>query len=90
MSACLARSADLTNRTEVPCRCGQSGYKHPNNVGIREARAGQLNLERTRFVLTITNPEHREAANMLRHNRIGALRPVREHDDQLAVEQRCA
>jgi hypothetical protein len=25
---------------------------------------------------------------MLRHNRIGALRPVREHN-QLAVEQRC-
>ena len=38
---------------------------------------------------TITDPEHREAANMLRHNRIGALRPVREHPDQLAVEQRC-
>lgn len=38
---------------------------------------------------TITDPEHREAANMLRHNRIDALRPVREHDDQLTVEQRC-
>ena len=25
---------------------------------------------------------------MLRHNRIGALRPVREHDDHLTVEQR--
>jgi hypothetical protein len=25
---------------------------------------------------------------MLRHNRIGALRPVREHEDQLMVEQR--
>jgi hypothetical protein len=45
---------------------------------------------------TITDPEHREAArprgreaaNMLRHNRIGALRPVREHEDQLMVEQR--
>jgi hypothetical protein len=37
---------------------------------------------------TITDPVHREAANMLRHNRIGALRPVREHDDQLTVEQR--
>jgi hypothetical protein len=37
---------------------------------------------------TITDPEHREAVNMLRHNRIGALRPVREHN-QLAVEQRC-
>jgi transposase len=37
---------------------------------------------------TITDPEHREAANMLRHNRIGALRPVREHPDQVTVEQR--
>ena len=26
---------------------------------------------------------------MLRHNRIGALRPVREHDEQVMVEQRC-
>lgn len=26
---------------------------------------------------------------MLRHNRIGALRPVHEHDDQLTVERRC-
>ena len=25
---------------------------------------------------------------MLRHNRIGALRPVREHPDQVTVEQR--
>jgi hypothetical protein len=33
-------------------------------------------------------PRGREAANMLRHNRIGALRPVREHEDQLMVEQR--
>jgi hypothetical protein len=38
---------------------------------------------------TITDPEHREAANMLHHNRIGALRPVREHDEQVMVEQRC-
>ena len=38
---------------------------------------------------TITDPEHREAANMLRHNRIGALRPVREHDERVMVEQRC-
>jgi hypothetical protein len=37
---------------------------------------------------TITDPEHRAAANMLRHNRIGALRSVRGHDDQL-IEQRC-
>ena len=37
---------------------------------------------------TITDPEHREAANMLRRNRIGALRPVREHEDQITVEQR--
>jgi hypothetical protein len=38
---------------------------------------------------TITDPEHREAANMLRYNRIGALRPVREHDERVMVEQRC-
>jgi len=37
---------------------------------------------------TITDPEHREAANMLRRNRIGSLRPVREPDNQIAVEQR--
>jgi Mu transposase-like protein len=36
---------------------------------------------------TITDPEHRGAANMLRHNRIGAPRPVHEHDDQLAVDR---
>jgi hypothetical protein len=38
---------------------------------------------------TITDPEHREAANMLRHNRISALRPVIEPNDQVLVEQRC-
>ena len=38
---------------------------------------------------TITDPEHREAANILRHNRIGALRPVLERHDQVIVEQRC-
>lgn len=37
---------------------------------------------------TITDPGHRQAADMLRNNRIGALRPVREHDEQLTVEQR--
>jgi hypothetical protein len=37
---------------------------------------------------TITDPEHREAAAMLRRTRIGALRPVREPDDQVTVEQR--
>jgi transposase len=37
---------------------------------------------------TITNPEHRQAANLLRQNRISALRPAREHDDQLCVQQR--
>ena len=37
---------------------------------------------------TITDPEHRAAANLLRHHRIGALRPVREHDEQVTVEQR--
>ncbi|MGV0724052.1 IS21 family transposase [Mycolicibacterium elephantis] len=36
---------------------------------------------------TITDPEHREAANMLRRNRISALRPVREPSEQI-VEQR--
>ena len=37
---------------------------------------------------TITDPEHREAATMLRRNRIGALRPVRDPQDQITVEQR--
>jgi transposase len=37
---------------------------------------------------TITDPEHREAANLLHHNRISALRPVREHDDGRCVQQR--
>ena len=37
---------------------------------------------------TITDPEHRAAANMLRRNRIGALRPVPEPDNQINVEQR--
>ena len=37
---------------------------------------------------TITDPEHRQAADMLRHHRIGALRPVREHEDQIVVKQR--
>ena len=37
---------------------------------------------------TITDPEHREAANQLQHNRVSALRPNREHDDPLCVEQR--
>lgn len=37
---------------------------------------------------TITDPEHRAAGNLLRHNRIGALNRVGDHDDQLTVEQR--
>ena len=37
---------------------------------------------------TITDPEHRAAANMLHCNRIGALRPVREAEDTTVVEQR--
>jgi hypothetical protein len=37
---------------------------------------------------TITDPEHRAAAAMLRSNRIGALRPVREAEAQITVEQR--
>lgn len=37
---------------------------------------------------TITDPEHRAAANMLHRNRIGALRPVHESADQINVEQR--
>ncbi|OBB38704.1 MULTISPECIES: IS21 family transposase [unclassified Mycobacterium] len=37
---------------------------------------------------TITDAEHREAANMLRRNRISALRPIREPDGQIVVEQR--
>lgn len=37
---------------------------------------------------TITDPEHRQASNLLRHNRISALRLAREHDDPLCIEQR--
>ncbi|OKH76764.1 MULTISPECIES: IS21 family transposase [Mycobacteriaceae] len=37
---------------------------------------------------TITDPEHRHAANLLQHNRISALRPNREHDGHLCIEQR--
>jgi transposase len=37
---------------------------------------------------SITDPEHRAAADMLRRHRIGALRPVGEHPDQITVEQR--
>jgi transposase len=37
---------------------------------------------------TITDPEHREAANMLHRNRIGSLHPVRDSTDQITVEQR--
>jgi hypothetical protein len=37
---------------------------------------------------TITDPEHRAAANMLHHNRISALRPIPESDQQVLVEQR--
>ena len=38
---------------------------------------------------TITDPEHRQAANMLRHNRIGALPTACDHDGHPGVEQRC-
>ena len=37
---------------------------------------------------TITDPEHREAANMLRRNRISALRPIPGSDEHVLVEQR--
>jgi transposase len=37
---------------------------------------------------TITDPEHRAAADKLRDNRFGALQPVREPEDQVPVEQR--
>ena len=37
---------------------------------------------------TITDPEHLEAAKIMRRTRVGALRPVREGVDELAVEQR--
>ena len=37
---------------------------------------------------TITDPEHRQAANMLRHNRISALPPASDHDGHPTVEQR--
>ena len=37
---------------------------------------------------TITDPEHLEAAKVLRRTRIGALRPVRDPGTELAVQQR--
>lgn len=37
---------------------------------------------------TITDPDHLEAAKVLRRTRIGALRPVREPNSEIAVEQR--
>lgn len=36
----------------------------------------------------ITDPEHRQAANMLRHNRIGALQATDGPDGHPGVEQR--
>ena len=37
---------------------------------------------------TITDPEHLEAAKVLRRTRVGALRPVRDPDAEITVEQR--
>ena len=37
---------------------------------------------------TITDPQHLRAANALRRNRVGALRPVREGDSEITVQQR--
>ena len=37
---------------------------------------------------TITDPEHLEAAKVLRRTRVGALRPVRDAGSEIAVEQR--
>ena len=37
---------------------------------------------------TITDPDHLEAAKVLRRTRIGALRPVRDPQAELTVEQR--
>jgi transposase len=37
---------------------------------------------------TLTDPEHLEAATALRRTRVGALRPVRDPQAELAVEQR--
>jgi len=37
---------------------------------------------------TLTDPDHLEAAKALRRTRIGALRPVREPDSEVRVEQR--
>jgi len=37
---------------------------------------------------TLTDPEHLEAAKVLRRTRVGALRPVRDAGSEVAVEQR--
>lgn len=37
---------------------------------------------------TLTDPDHLEAAKALRRTRVGALRPVREPESEVRVEQR--
>jgi len=37
---------------------------------------------------TITDPDHHRAADVLRRSRVGVLRPVREPDGDVTVEQR--
>ena len=37
---------------------------------------------------TLTDPDHLEAAKLLRRTRVGALRPVRDAESEIAVEQR--
>ena len=37
---------------------------------------------------TLTDPAHSEAAKILRRTRVGALRPVRDTEAEIAVEQR--
>ena len=52
-------------------------------TGVRVLSQGRTVADHERvwaWHQTITDPEHREAANVLRRTRIGALRPVREAD----------
>lgn len=75
---------------------------HPAVIGRRVEVIGDLNRVRVlcdgktvadhervwAWHQTITDSEHLEAAKVLRRTRVGALRPVRDAESELAVEQR--
>ncbi|MCA1694780.1 MAG: IS21 family transposase [Actinobacteria bacterium] len=60
-------------------------------VNARTRRDGRIVADHERvwaWHQTITDPEHLQAAQVLRRTRVGALRPVRDADSEIAVEQR--